>query len=86
MGSAVFDSLDYFEKLKDAGFTEQQARVQANALREIIDDKLATKKDLVELEQQLTNEMQKLELRMTIKLGGMLVAAIAIIATLVKLL
>lgn len=93
MTAITFDSLGYFEKLKEAGFTEEQARVQANAMREIIEERLATKADLVQLEERLTNEirkmeseMQKLELRMTLKLGAMLAASVAIVATLVKLL
>ena len=93
MTAITFDSLGYFERLKDAGFTEEQAKVQANALREIIEERLATKADLVQLEERLTNEirkmeseMQKLELRMTLKLGAMLAASVAIVATLVKLL
>ena len=93
MTAITFDSLGYFEKLKNAGFTEEQAKVQANAMREIIEERLATKADLVQLEERLTNEirkmeseMQKLELRMTLKLGAMLAASVAIVATLVKLL
>ena len=93
MTAITFDSLGYFERLKDAGFTEEQAKVQANALREIIEERLATKADLVQLEERLTNEirkmeseMQKLELRMTLKTGAMLAASVAIVATLVKLL
>lgn len=86
MPTAIFDSLRYFEQLKEAGFTEMQARVQANAMREVIEEKLATKADLVEQEARLTSEMQKLELRLTIKLGGMIAASIAIVAALVKIL
>lgn len=86
MTTTTFDSLGYFEKLKEAGFTEEQARVQANAMREVIEERLATKADLVQLEERLTSEMQKLELRMALKLGAMLAASIAIVATLVKLL
>lgn len=86
MTAITFDSLGYFERLKAAGFTEEQAKVQANALRDIIEERLATKADIVQLEERLTNEMQKLELRMTLKLGAMLAASVAIVATLVKLL
>lgn len=86
MPTVTFDTLGYFEKLKAAGFTEEQAKAQANALREVIEERLATKGDLVQMELRLTNEMQKLELRMTLKLGAMLAASVAIVATLVKLL
>ena len=93
MTTMTFDSLGYFEKLKAAGFTEEQAKVQANAMREVIEERLATKADLIQLEERLRNEirkmeseMQKLELRMPLKLGAMLAASVAIVATLVKLL
>ena len=93
MTTVTFDALGYFEKLKAAGFTEEQAKVQANAMREVIEERLATKADLIQLEERLRNEirkmeseMQKLELRMTLKLGAMLAASVAIVATLVKLL
>lgn len=86
MTSTTFDTLGYFEKLKAAGFSEEQARVQANAMREVIEERLATKADLAQLEERLTNEMQKMELRITLKLGAMMAAAVAIVATLVKLL
>ena len=92
MTTMTFDSLGYFEKLKAAGFTEEQAKVQANAMREVIEERLATKADLIQLEERLRNEirkmeseMQKLELRMTLKLGAMLAASVALVSTLVKL-
>ena len=62
-------------------------------MREVIEERLATKADLIQLEERLRHEirkmeseMQKLELRMTLKLGAMLAASVAIVATLVKLL
>ncbi len=86
MTTTTFDTLGYFEKLKAAGFTEEQAKAQANALREVIEERLVTKGDLVQMELRLTSEMQKLELRMTLKLGAMMAASVAIVAALVKLL
>ena len=46
----------------------------------------ATRHDLKELELTLKAEMQAMEYRMTIKLGGMMAASVAIVAALVKLL
>ena len=86
MTTTTFDTLGYFEKLKAAGFTEEQAKAQANALREVIEERLVTKGDLVQMELRLTSEMQKLELRMTLTLGAMMAASVAIVAALVKLL
>jgi len=77
--SIAFDRLAYAKKLKRVGFTEEQAEVQAEALAEMVNDTLATKRDLQELELRLKHDL-------TVRLGGMLVAGIAIVATLVKLL
>ena len=71
----TFDTLAYAKKLIAAGFTQQQAEVQAQALVEIVDEHLATKYDLKEMEQ-----------RIIIKLGAMIAASIAVTVALVKLL
>lgn len=86
MTSTTFDTLGYYEKLKAAGVPEAQAKVQTEALREIIEDKLATKKDLLDLESRLETKIRELEYRLVIRLGTMMAASIAIIAALVKLL
>jgi len=46
MTSVTFDTLGYFDKLKAAGVPEAQARVQADTLRALIDDRLVTKEHL----------------------------------------
>jgi len=75
MRAIPFDTLKYANKLMSVGFTKEQAEVQAEAIAELINDNLATKRDLKELESNLL-----------LKLGGMMAAAIAIIAALVKVL
>jgi len=84
--TVVFDTLAYAKKMKAVGFTEQQAEAQAEALAEIVENRLATKQDI----EGLRRDIKELEIRLrhdlTIRLGGMLVAGIAIVATLVKLL
>jgi hypothetical protein len=78
MPTTTFDTLGYFERLKAAGVPEEQAKVQANAMREVIEDKLVTKAELA-------SQLKDLEYRLTIRLGGMMAASIAIVAALVKL-
>ena len=68
MPAITFDTLSYFERLKAAGVPEEQARVQADALRELVDTSLVTKRDLKELER-----------RLTIRLGGIVVACTALL-------
>ena len=86
MPTVLFDTHGHYQTLLNAGFAEELAKAQANALGYVIEERLATKGALVQLELRLTSEMQKLELRMTLKLGAMLAASVAIVATLVKLL
>lgn len=83
--TVAFDTLAYAKKLKEAGFTEKQAEVQAEAIAEIIHEKLTTKKDLKELETNLRREMKELEMRLTFRLGSMMFAGFTILAILVKL-
>ena len=69
-----FDTLEYSKKLRAAGFTEVQAEVQAEALADMFENQIATKRDLREL-----------EYRLLIRLGAMMTVAIGAIAALVKM-
>lgn len=79
MSEVIFDAHAFVKRLTAVGFTEEQAEVFANEQVRLIEDRLATKRDLKELEEQLTY-------RLTLRLGSMLVVAISIVATLVKIL
>ncbi|MBF0538539.1 MAG: DUF1640 domain-containing protein [Nitrospirae bacterium] len=70
----IFDTHAYVKKLKAVGFTEEQAEVQAEAMSGLIEEGLATKRDLKEL-----------ELRLSIRLGTIMTAGVAAIAVLMKL-
>ena len=70
----AFDTLQYANKLKAAGGPGNQAEVHAEAIAGLVNDKLATKRDLKEL-----------ELRMTIKLGSIMVGGIGMLVILMKL-
>ncbi len=52
----------------------------------MIGDKLASKNDLIELGNSLRRDMRELEYLIVIKLGGLMVVFIVVVATLVKLL
>ena len=86
MTTITFDTHSFVKKLKAVGFTAEQAEVFASEQARLIEDKLATKNDLVELESNLRRDMRELEYRIIIKLGGLMAASIAVVATLVKLL
>ena len=85
MSSTTFDTLAYSKRLQELGFTREQAEGFAQIQREIIDDRLATKQDLLAVKTELQQQMKDLEYRLTIRLGGMMAASIALVAPLVKL-
>ena len=86
MATLTFDTLAYAKKLKAAGFTEEQAEVQAEAFAEIIQERLTTKQDLKELELAMRRDLAAVKSEIIKWVAGMLVAQAAIVATLVKLL
>ena len=75
VSTLVFDTHAFVKELTDAGMPEAQAEVLVRTQARLIDEQLATKRDLKEL-----------ELRLTVRLGTMMVVAIGLVATLVKLL
>lgn len=97
MRAIVFDTLEFAKTLKEANFSPEQAEALARAMSGMVEERLATKQDLKEvegalqrdikeLEVALRRELKELEYRLTIRLGGMLAAAVVIVAALVKLL
>jgi hypothetical protein len=114
----ALDTLVYAKRLREAGFTEEQAEGQAHALAAAMTDALATKQDLRELEArmdarftavdarftyiekhldtrfaessarfhgELRGELADLERRVTLRLGGMIVAGVGVLSVLVTL-
>ena len=75
MTSIVFDTHAFVKELAEAGMPEKQAEVLARSQATLINETPATKQD-----------MKELELRLTIRLGSMMVVAIGAVAALVKLL
>ena len=85
MSTVTFDTHDFVRRLIEAGLDSRQAEAVVRVVVEA-QTELATKRDLAELETRLSNRIETLEYRMTIKLGGLMIAAVGIVATLVKLL
>ncbi|MGE6608175.1 hypothetical protein ACQKE4_16905 [Halomonas sp. NPDC076908] len=75
MSTITFDTHRFVKRLVQAGMTEAQAGILAEEQAKLLEARLATKAGL-----------ERLELRLTLRLGAMMAASIAIIATLVKLL
>lgn len=95
MTAITFDTHAYIKELKAVGFTEEQAEVQAKTLSSIFNanlDELATRRDLKELElankrdiELLKADLRELEYRMTIRLGGLMIAGFSALGVLMKL-
>lgn len=79
MATITFDTHQFIKQLKAVGFSEEQAEVFATEHRRIIEENLVTK-------EHLDTRLRELEYRLIIKLGGMMMAAVAVVVTLVKLL
>lgn len=75
----TFDTHENVKKLKAVGFTEEQAETQTRIIADLLDEQLINR-------QYLDERLKELEYRLIIRLGAMLVVAIGVIATLVKIL
>jgi hypothetical protein len=97
----TFDSLGYAKRLRDRGVPNDQAEAHAEAARDFIMAELVTKADMAELAHrtdllatkqelqtdiaELRHDMETQNLRLTVRLGAMLVVAIGALATIMKL-
>jgi len=86
MSTITFDTFKFVDRLEKAGATRELAAAmvdaQAEAFAQTLDTTLATKADIIRLE----NRIEAMELRLTIKLGAIIAVAVASTAALVKLL
>lgn len=85
-GDLMFNTLKYAKILEEVGFSREQAETSIKILVEIMEDRLASKQDLHELKTELQHSIAQLESKLTIRMGTMLAASIAIITTIQKLL
>ena len=98
MATVTFDTLKFVKTLKEAGVSEMQAEAFSTAVRESHEAAdVATKADLQQVETNLRHEisdlrkdmdakLEKLELRMTIKLGSIVVVALGAFTVIFKFL
>jgi len=91
----TFDSLGYARRLRDRGVPQEQAEAHAEAARDFIMTELVTKSDLqVALQaaiapldrrmDSLEMKIDNLSLRLTLRLGAMIVVAIGALATILR--
>ncbi len=90
MATLTFDTHKIVKDLQDAGFDEPQAEAVVKALGETVDRDVvkpedlkdfATKQDIAELR----TEMKALELRMTVRLTGAMIAVVGLAVAILKL-
>jgi len=74
----AFDTLSFARYLREKGVPSEQAEAHADAVRQFVMTEVVTKQDL-------TLALDNLGLRLTVRLGVMLAAGIAILGALIKL-
>ena len=74
----AFDTLQFSRRLKGAGFSDQQAEVLAEATRDLIADEMVTRSFL-------QSELEKLSMRLTIRVGTIAVVCVGALAAIIKL-
>ena len=96
MSTITFDTLKFVERLEKAGMTREQATAMAEAQKEVfseaLDNTLATKTDILKLDNRITalhaqmeSRFESLEMRLTIKLGAFLAVAVGVMLTVLKM-
>ncbi len=70
MSTTTLDKLLYLETLKSSGIPDDQARAHAHALDEVLRGAVATKGDV----SSLRADLREMELRITVKVGAMIIA------------
>lgn len=77
MPSSVFNAITYANKLKEAGMATRIADIEAEQMSDLINNDLVTKTFLA-------SELSKLELKLTIKLGAIMVAGMGVLGFVLK--
>ena len=90
MVSVIFDTHKVVKDLQDAGFEEAQAEAVVNALGSAIDRDVVKPEDLKDFAtktdiSEMRAEMKALELRITVRLTGVMVALAGLTVAALKL-
>ncbi|WP_420266512.1 hypothetical protein [Candidatus Magnetominusculus dajiuhuensis] len=62
--SVIFDSHSYVKRLRAVGFTEEQAEVQTEVLSELLEERLASRRDLKELDNKISRDLKEMEVHL----------------------
>lgn len=83
------NALKYVKILEGTGITREQAEAHVQIISDILEDDLATKQDIKNLDikfETIEHKILQSEYRMTIKLGSIVTIAIAAATAVIKLL
>lgn len=91
MSAVTFDTLKYVERLTSAGLPAQQAKAEAEALRDALSElvelrSLATKEDVAMIRADVKTEIAEAKADIIKWVAGLLLAQAGLVAALVKLL
>ena len=68
MADVAFDTLKMAQGLKDAGMENKQAESVVTLMNDVINERIATKVDVETTERVLRSDMEKMELRLTVRM------------------
>jgi hypothetical protein len=81
----AFNTHAFIKKVAAAGMPVEQAEALVEALSEAVVETAATKSDLRELELRLTNHIREAGSKLTLRMGAMVAATIAILGAMISL-
>lgn len=91
MAAIRFNPLTYARKLQNSGLSKESAEVmaqeQAEIISNILSSDIATKQDMHGIKSEMNaikHEIKLLEQRLTIKLGSIMIAGIAVLGFILK--
>jgi len=83
--AVAFDTLSYARYLPERGVVQEQTEAHAEAARQFIMAELVTTTDLQTVLTHVDAKLDNLGLRLTVRLGVLLAAGIAILGAVIKL-
>lgn len=88
----MFNTLKYAKILEEVGFSREQAETSVKILVEIMEDRLASKQDIKDLardiqqvEDKLGHSISQAKSELTVRMGAMIAASVALLTALNKL-
>lgn len=80
----AIDSLEIYKRLKSAKLNDKAAREIAAVFKDIVENELATKRDIKELETKFELKMEQMKNQMIIWYVGSFIAALAYLTALIR--